>query len=304
MTTDEAGEDSREGPGWADYLQGAREPFEGRNGLPLGEKQHLRARRVWHQALTWYMSTYGGDSVNTLAGNMGWFELRLTFQETDDLFESAAGDPKDPIVKSPRQPENADRASTVWKTTQPWARRGRPRGASGRDMLARVPTAFTTTASKYFAAATAIAAVGSIAGVKVAAGSPEAWLMAAVVVWVGLVGLAVVCLRDQGDLTAAALAWDRMRAYRPARWKFEQQPLRAAAPHALIAVATIGLAVMVFWTFKARHKLTDVPWRTAWIAAAALMTVTVAGYWLGRRRSKRLWAPVAEEQSRRRPKFR
>src|SRR3954453_11295496 len=105
MYVSEADEDRHEGAGWRDYLTGEPEPepFAGKDGLLLSQRRHKLARHTWHQVLTWYMDNYGGDSVNSIAGYMGWFDLRLTRQETRDLFRSARGDARDPIEEIPGQ---------------------------------------------------------------------------------------------------------------------------------------------------------------------------------------------------------
>jgi hypothetical protein len=166
-------EDHREEPGWRDYLGDGPPVYDGKDELPLRERQHQGARRTWHQVLTWYMTTYSGDSVNTLAGNLGWFELRLTHHETSDLFRAAKGDPKNPIELLSGQSSDDDDAM-VWKANEKWARLGRPRGASGRDMLAKVPNVARTTGGRILGAVTVVGTVAAAIGVAVKPNSPEA----------------------------------------------------------------------------------------------------------------------------------
>jgi hypothetical protein len=277
------------------------EPFTGADELPLRRAEHQRARRVWHQVLVWYMATYGGDSVDTLAGNIGWYYLRLTHAETADLFRSASGDPGDPIELRPGQSGTLTESSQGWRATGAAVRRGKPRGAYWRDLFVKAPAVGSTWTRRLLGLVTSVGVVLAAAGLAIRKHTPESLLVLAAAVWLICLALAVAVLRDQGDMTAAADAWPRLRYYRPARWSFEHARLRAPAPYLLIALASIGLALFVLNLLHARHTLRSLSFETAWWAAGILAGVAVIAYAAFARRAARLWATVQAERRRRRP---
>ena len=301
MTTAEVAHARREAPGWRDHLvHQDPDDYEGDDGLLLSSRRHKRARRVWHQVLTWHLTEHDGDSVNTLAGNMGWFHLRLTHLETKQLFRSARASPKEPIVDLPGQ-NNVDDDTRDWHATAEWASLGKPRGASGADLAAAVPNVVKTWTGRLLGSLSGAATIAGLVGWAMMNNTPEARLLFAVGVWFLLLLVISGALRDERDLAAAARAWPRLEFYRPARWKFEHTRMRTPEPYLALALATVVLALFAFWTAKAKGELSGVPWSTAWLVAAGLAVLTGAMFAFMRRRTDRLWADVVAELGQRRP---
>lgn len=254
---------------------------------------------MWHQVLTSYLSQYGGGSVDSMAGHMGWSYVQLHRDETRDLFESAKGAPDDPIKLVEGQNGIAPDAQR-WKATESWALRGEPRAASTADMRAALPGVFKSTTGRVLAVVAAAATLAGALGVVVKPGTPEAKLLLALGVWLIVWTLISGALRDERDMAAAARAWPRLKTARPARYKFETARLRTPLPYALAAYATLGLALVAFWTLRAHGKdalvdLTGVPWWSVWIAVAALAVCVAVAYLVARARSNRLRAAYVEE---------
>jgi hypothetical protein len=293
--------------GWRDYLLGDPpvEHFSGEDRLLLSGPSRAGARRVWHQVLTYYLGNYSGGSVDSMAGNMGWFELRLTRQETRDLFDSAKGAPGDPIKLEEGQAAASGDAQR-WKATKGWADRGAPTAASGADMRGALPTVLKSWTGRILGALAGAATIAGVFGIVIKKDTPEARLLLALGAWLVVFAVVWAALRDERDLAAAARAWPRLAAYRKQRFRFETTRLRTPLPYALVAWTTVALGVVAFWAAHSRGKsalvdVTSVSWRTMWIVVAVLAALILLIYLIARARSRRLHALYVEEYARRRP---
>jgi hypothetical protein len=295
--------DRLEGPGWRDHLVDRPEPFAGDDRLLLGERKHKAARTPWHRVLAGYLDEWDGGTVDSLAGDMGWFNLRLTRQEVRNLIDSAKN--ADPALIKLGSPVSAEMEplparEVKWVATEKGRELGYPRGASGADMRAALPHVVRTTGGKLLGSLTWAGAIGGAIGLAITAGTPEAIAALLVGIWITLFALVWGSLRDERGLTAMVRAWPRLEAYRPCRWKFETATLRTPGPYALLAAATLGLAFAGFAAFRADGRFTGVSWIAAVICAASALAVIALAYAGWHRRSKRMQADYVDEYLRQR----
>jgi hypothetical protein len=98
-------EDRLNEPGWRDYLEDKPPQYDGVDRLVLGlttedradrgkQREKRRARDVWHRVLAAYLVRTNGATLDSMTGQFGWFNLRLSRRETVDLIDSAKARPK------------------------------------------------------------------------------------------------------------------------------------------------------------------------------------------------------------------
>lgn len=301
--------DRHEEPGWRDYLEG--EPgtaYEGedrlRLALGLGDERNLKeiraARDVWHRVLAAYLIRANGATLDSMERKFGWFELRLTRRETIDLIRSAKAAPK-PLIG--REIAYAAKGSSLRYEEVRWIATvdtPDPRGASWGDMGAALPNVLRATGARLLGSVSTLALIGAALGLIISKGSNEALFFFVLGAYGIVVALAFGVLSHERALTAAAKAWPRLEAYRPARWRFEMRSVRSPGPWAVAALATVGLLLAAYLWLRSAD-----PWfvsdaAAAWIAGGCGLAVGLAYIGLEKRVSpdRKAWKA---ELARRRP---
>jgi hypothetical protein len=191
-----------------------------------------------------------------MQGRLGWFRLRFTNNEMQELLKSARAYK---VVSTPELP-NLDKPVTGnVELTEDGKKLKPPRGASARD-LGHIGVATTVLLWKAYDPVSKVVTVAAwFFGLLVAAGAWFAankwWALAALLLFWWAVVLSFGW-RGEKRLQHAANAWGRLKAYRRARWDFE--------------------------THGWRHEFFPVvEWLVPALVALALLLGTPEAYWLG-----------------------
>jgi hypothetical protein len=212
-------------------------PAGAEDGIDLDGPAGKRARRVFHAALAASLQNRGVRTAEFMQGKLGWFKLRYTNNElqavldTADRFHPAVidapkrGDVTDPATGKPNPViGNVELTPEGGKLTA-------PRGASLTD-LGNTGVLWTVLMWKGFdgfsgivkALVVLVPVLASIVAFLTAPGN--SWVAVAVVVLVWWAFVLFVGWRGELALKAAALAWPRLKLYRPCRYRFETHPWR------------------------------------------------------------------------------
>jgi hypothetical protein len=291
-------------PGWNDRLRGDERVWNGEDHIDL---RSPLAWRVWGAVLCTHIDRKQPPvrSINESSGRLGWFHLRLTRQECDDLYTSAVARrliepaPNETFPPSSDQPEDV-----VYRLTDAGEQLKAPRGAGIADWVKRAPEVIERLykiANIIFG--TAVTTVLGGVGVALAAKTPQAFVACIWGAWGILLAFVVGAYQDERGLRACAKAWPRMEFYRPKRYKQARSVLRTPLPFAILVwmalAAAWGSAKLIRAHWTPPEPVPSV-WVRALLAAAAANLVVLIVLLL---RSARMREAYRGEYRRRRPEF-
>jgi Phage integrase family len=290
---------------------GKPEPYAGLDRLLLGlptedhgdrckRREKRRARDVWHRILAAHLVRTNGATLDSMAGQFGWFELRLTRRETVDLIDSAKAAPKPLISREIAytasgcpMPEGEVRWIATGDTSD-------PRGASLLDMGTAIPNVVRGTGARLVGSVSTLGLIGGALGLAFSKGSNEAAFLLVLGAYGMIAALSWGVLTRERALTAAAKAWPRLEKYRPERWRFEAMTLRSPTPIAVWGLASVWLIYAGdIWLRSARWTLSDETMIRTAIAASIVIGVACAAALV--RSYPRRAAYKSESKEKRRP---
>jgi hypothetical protein len=207
----------------------ARVPAGVKDGINLDDSGGKRARQVFHAALAASLQDRGDRTAEFMQGKLGWFKLRYTNNELQDVLDTAtryrpkvidatergrltnATGERNPVIG------NVVLSPTGEKLTA-------PRGASLTD-LTKTGVLWTVLMWKGFDGFSGVVKllVGlfPLASLAVGIVTKHYWLLVALVVMVWWTFVLAIGYRGERALKAAALAWRRLELYRPCRYRYE-----------------------------------------------------------------------------------
>jgi hypothetical protein len=201
-------------------------------GIDLGGPGGKRARAVFHAALGASLQDRGTRTAESMQGKLGWFKLRYTNNELQQILDTAdryrpkvisapkRGDVMDPVTGEPKpvtgNVELTEKGETIHA----------PRGASPTD-LGETGIRSTVLMWEAFSNSEKLVKVGValspiVGGVVAFLTAPvNRWAAVAIVVQLWWAAVLYSGWRGETALKAAALAWPRLEGYRPRRYEFE-----------------------------------------------------------------------------------
>ena len=263
-----------------------------RQGIRLDGPEGKRARRVFHAALAASLQNRGTRTAEFMQGKLGWFKLRYTNNELQQVLDTA--DRFAPaVIEAAKRGDVTDLATrrtnpvigNVKLTERTGEKLSAPRGGSLTD-LGKTGVLWTVLMWKGFSGFSIIVkaaivlfpfAGGSVAFFKAPGNS---WVAVALVVQVWWTFVLVVGWRSEYALKAAALAWPRLKDYRPCRYQFETHPWRHwFFPLVEWLVVLLAMGALLLWQ-QVSPKWSLLGWSGddwAAVAGVAAALLAVAG---------------------------
>jgi hypothetical protein len=222
-------------------------PLEG------GQKEFVRARRVFHAVLVEKLETDGALTLEKMKERLFWFHVQLTDTEVDQLVASAARHGViEPLEKAgPDLEENCQEnggKDQRWIATDRGRDLPNPRGTAFEDFGALMPRAIEQLQRAAGGWLTLLIAALAIAGFSATLGTGGRIVGAATI----LGFLAIWCyhgVRGERDLAAAAEVWPRFKETQTARWQWQTAKFRSEIlMGGSLASAGFFLAALAAWS--------------------------------------------------------
>jgi hypothetical protein len=238
---------------------------------------------------------------------LGWFHLRLTRQELENILNSASGEGLIEIAGD-RAPDGRplDDEDLRWRLTEKGEKLRAPRGAGFDDLR----LAFFELARRYLGNVKDLSALAALLfaaglGITVVDNGTLSHLLLIVGVWSFCLALTLSAYRDQRALTSCVNSWPRLADYRPERVKCERGGwTRTPGPAALMASATL-LSLIVGWAvvWFGQNPRGDGHWLAIGIVGTGIAVAIARFYAVAERRGRRLRDAYDAELDRRRNLF-
>jgi hypothetical protein len=205
-----------------------------------------RARETWHAILAGLLlDNDGGGTANGMVGALGYFKLRLTAQEVDDLLDSARRAVK-PVISTPDSPIGQRPIVGQVLLTDAAAEKRLPKRPSARSLSQASATASILIWKVFDAVQKPVLLGFGLFGIGSAVVS--GWALNRPEIFgagVALVLLAMVLFqsaRIELDRKAAALVWPRLKIYRRSIYDWETHSWRHwTVPLAQWLIAALGI---------------------------------------------------------------
>jgi hypothetical protein len=212
--------------GWDDHPPDRLDPSVPDGIKLIGDEPRVRrARRVYHAALADSIKERGGRTAERMLGRLGWFHLRYTAKELQNVLKSAR---RYDVIETPGSSTFDDRVTGDVRLTSDGKRLTPPRGASVADFR---HVATQTTALMWDVIAGAEKPVARLAALVAGLGVVGAWAsgnwrLLAWVAWLWIVIAQVLVAKNELELKAAAQTWPRLKQYREHRYAWETHAWR------------------------------------------------------------------------------
>ena len=285
------------GPGWTDRLPDQAQPYEGETGIRgLGREGHVTAH--YYGQLVNVMKSYHAQSLRTMAGNFGSFYLRFTLEESRVLLDSARLAEVVDRLDGRKDPNVDIHIDDRWKPTAEGKKIQPPRVGSARTQLKTyLALAWAMVKDFHTVLPYLVLVFGASGIVTITKGSTAAQVVFVLAALSVLAYLLHARFESDTRLAAAARAWPRLQAYRPARYKWETEAVKTPWGWPLFAAAAFVAGAAIFAILRLAHEPPLSWWPLMRVTAlpAVVIAIAIAGYryW----RTEDLRRPMRKEKS-------
>lgn len=233
----------------------------GFNHLDGPSRSERWARDVLHGALAAHINNFGAATTEELAGRFGWFWVRLTYSETEQLVQSALNFKVLTELDQPHDASGHPIETPKWTTAGKAEVKSYPRAGSLTDLIGIVRDDGWKAIGQGRAVWELLALVGGGLGLVVAK-KTGSWIVYAIV-GVLLGTLLVAGVRNERKLAAAMESWPRMRSRHQAYAAWQKSWPRTLAEPAMILwiYATLVVALNIaIWPYAVSLAVLGLAW--------------------------------------------